>query len=105
MTTSRRRSEASVSRSAVAIWTSTKTTASSDVFRWTASSTNRGIRRVRTRRTLATPRPTLSVRRISATIPVPRIRYQYAAAPVVVPRLSNAGRSQEPPDTAGDDVD
>src|ERR1700758_3361060 len=93
-----RRIEANLSSTDVTMWTPINATAISDVLRWTARKTNRGTPSVRTRRMLATPSATLSVSSTSATIPVPRVRYQYAVAPVVVASVIS-GWDHEPPET------
>src|SRR5437588_9308796 len=82
------------------MWISRKAIASSDTLRWTASRTKRGMCSVRRRRTLATPSATLNVSRIRATVPVPRVRYQYAVGLVVAAATSiGAWPAQEPPET------
>jgi hypothetical protein len=59
---------------------------------------NRGSSRLLKRRTSRTPSSTLSVSRISATVPVERVRYQYALGPEV---LAAASTCQDPPETTG----
>ena len=58
------------------MWTARNAIASSDTLRCTASSTKRGKFSVCNLRTFAIPSATLSVSRISAIVPVPRVRYQ-----------------------------
>ena len=91
---------ANPSSSVVRTWTPTKLTASSDVLRWTESSTKRGVLAIRVRRTLAIPRATVTVNSTSEIAPVARVINQNGLG-VETAKAIDGDSAQEPPETTG----